>query len=73
MKNATKEDSQRPEQNSTLHTRKQINEIQRPALARDDLRGAFAGKENQSEGNQQRSTSVKSRKTESSKVKTPKV
>ena len=60
------------------HTADQINKIQRPAKARDDLKGAFAGDENNGSSQRQdlnhiHSTNLKSRSTKQSKGKTPKM
>lgn len=57
------------------HTMEDINKIQRPAKARDNLKAAFAGRENKGPaGNKKessRSTNVKSRTTSKSKTRTP--
>ncbi len=58
---------------SGQHTEEQIKEKMAPSLARDDLRGAFAGNENEGRGTgEKHSTSVKSRNTIASREKTPK-
>lgn len=58
------------------HTRSDIKKTSRPALARDDLREAFAGDENKGPAKDKKasdshSTNVKSRITEKSKTRTP--
>lgn len=50
------------------HNKKDLSKIMRPAKPRDNLQGAFAGKEN---ANESASTNVKSRKTAKSKARTP--
>ncbi len=57
-----------------LQTRNQIKKTMRPAIPRDDLTGAHAGKENlgnKGVKSQDKSTNVKSRKTAKSKTRTP--
>lgn len=60
---------------SHSHTGEEISKIMKPAMARDDLRAAFAGDENKGPKklmkSESHSTNVKSRKTEKSKAKTP--
>lgn len=58
---------------NAIHTNDVIRKIQGPAFARDNLRGAFAGKENMNKKNDLHSTHVKSRKTLQSREKTPKI
>jgi hypothetical protein len=57
------------------HTRDEIKTNLRRSLARDDLRGDFAGHENKGPAKKQksksRSTNLKSRMTEKSKSRTP--
>lgn len=56
------------------HDRDQIKKTMRPEHARDDLQGAFAGDENETpQSGEKHSTNVKSRETEHSKQKTPKM
>jgi len=64
-------------QRAGARTRNQILKVQRPALARDDLREAFAGDENEfarkpKDATRLHSTNVKSRKRRASREKTPK-
>ena len=57
-----------------LQSQNQIKKIMRPAIPRDDLTGAHAGRENlgnKGTKSQDKSTNVKSRKTEKSKTRTP--
>lgn len=61
---------------SGVHTKADILKVERPALARDDLRGAYAGKENaaQAKGSgRKHSTNVKARLTKQSKYRVPKI
>ena len=51
------------------HTRAEVKQTAGPAMARDDLREAFAGDQNNSNTD---GTHVKSRKSKASKLKTPK-
>ena len=56
------------------HDKEQIAKTMNPAHARDDLKGAFAGNENEAKGaGDKHSTNVKSRNTNASKQKTPKM
>lgn len=56
------------------HDKEQIVEKMNQAHARDDLKGAFAGNENEHKGaGEKHSTNVKSRNTIASKQKTPKM
>lgn len=58
---------------SGQHTKDQIREQMAPELGRDDLKGAFAGNENEGKGTgEKHSTNVKSRSTMASREKTPK-
>ncbi len=68
---------QTPQQST--HDKTQMETMHRPDRARDDLKGAFAGDENENEsahgkhGEHGRDTNVKSRKTKASKERTPKM
>lgn len=56
------------------HTKSDILKIERPALARDGLRGAYGGNENAAQpkgGGRKHSTNVKARRTKESKYRTP--
>ena len=58
------------------HSRDDINKMQGPAIPRDDLKGAFAGKENNGATGtkgEKHSTHLKSRNTKKSKGKIPKM
>lgn len=59
---------------SGQHTKDQIRQQMAPELGRDDLKGAFAGDENETHSSDKKhSTSLKSRDTIASREKTPKV
>ena len=59
---------------SGQHTKDQISQVMAPELGRDDLKGAFAGKENEGKHTgKKHSTNVKSRSTIASRQKTPKI
>ena len=54
------------------HIDTDINQMQRPAKARDDLQGAYAGTENEAKFSREKhSTNVKGRSTKKSKDRTP--
>jgi len=58
------------------HTKNDILKIERPALARGELRGAYGGRENAAQpkgDNRKHSTNVKGRQTKESKYRTPKI
>ena len=57
---------------SGSHSKEQIKQTMAPEFARDDLKGAFAGKENEKSIGEKHSTNLKSRITRASKSKTPK-
>lgn len=61
---------------SGYHTKEQIEQTSRPARARDNVSGAFAGNENEAfedAENKEHSTSVKSRDRKAMSEKTPKI
>jgi hypothetical protein len=56
------------------HTREQVAERARPAFARDDLKGAYAGIENESTfKSEDHPTKLKARRTKKSSTRTPKM
>lgn len=59
-------------QRNSTHTDQDINHMQREAKARDDLKGAYAGTENEAKFSREKhSTNVKARTTKKSKDRIP--
>lgn len=58
----------------STHDAHDIHEMQRDARARDDIKGAFAGNENEAKFKREdHPTKLKSRKTKKSAERTPKI
>lgn len=57
---------------SSTHNDSDVRQMQREAMARDDLKGAYAGTENEAKFSREKhSTNVKARSTKKSKDRTP--
>ena len=48
------------------HTKEQVAERARPSFARDDLKGAYAGNQNEAEHSEDHATHLKARRTKKS-------